>query len=77
MEWDCLCLPQDLIDNQSVDVIPNPWTDVVPYFAAHLCYLEIQNLNAANFYLDLYDKMLLRYSQYARMGRTINVYGRY
>lgn len=76
-EWDCFCLPQDLIDNQSVDVIPQPWSDVVPYFAAHLGYLELQNLNAANFYLQLYDKMCLRKSSYSRIGYVTNSYGRY
>jgi hypothetical protein len=76
-EYDCLCLPQDLIDNQSVDVIPDPWTDAVSYFAASLCYEEIQNLNYAKYYMDKFDMMLLRYSQYARPGRVTNPYGRY
>jgi hypothetical protein len=76
-EFDCFCTPQDLLTNLSVDVIPQPWADVVPYFAAHLAYLELQNMNAANFYLDLFDKMCLRKSQYARVGRRVNPYGRY
>ena len=76
-EIDCSCLPQDLTDNQSVNVIPGPWDDVVPYFAAHLGYLELQNLNAAKFYLDLFDNMTLRKSNYARPGRVVNPYGRY
>jgi hypothetical protein len=77
VEYDCFCLPQDLRDNQSVDVIPKPWDDAVSYFAAHLAFLDIQNYNVGNMYLDLYDKMLLRYSQYTRMGRVVNPYGRY
>jgi hypothetical protein len=76
LEFDCFFLPSDLQDNQSYDPIPDPWTDAVPYFAIHLGFLELQNYNAANFYLELYDKMLLRYSQYARPGQRINVYGR-
>jgi len=76
LEWDCFFLPAELHDNQSYEAIPDPWTDAVPYFACHLAYLELQNFNAANFYLDLFDKMLLRYSQYARPGLTPNVYGR-
>ena len=66
-----------MIDNHSVDVIPQPWADVVPYFAAHLAYLELQNLNAARFYLDLFDKMTQRKSDYARPGRITNPYGRW
>ena len=75
-EFDCNVLPQNLIDNLSVELIPQPWQDAVPYFAAHLAYLELQNLNSAKFYLDLYEKTVLNYSQYARVGRVLNPYGR-
>ncbi len=77
MEWDCQFLPSPLITNLSVEAIPDPWTEAVPYFAAHLCYLELQNANFAKFYLDLFDKMLQRYSDYSRVGRVTNPYGRY
>ena len=77
LEWDMFCLPSDMTDNLSVDVIPAPWDDVVPYFAAHLGFAEIVNLNASKYYLDLFDNMCLRKSNYARPGRMINPYGRY
>lgn len=77
IEYDCFCLPQDLKDNLSVDVIPDPWTDAVAYHAAALCYEELQNLNFARYFQDKFDAMLLRYSQYARPGRVTNPYGRY
>lgn len=77
MEWDCLCLPQDLTTNLSVEAIPAPWTDAIPYFAAHLCYLELQNANMARFYEDQFDRRVLRYSQYARVSRAVTYYGRY
>ena len=76
-EYDCFCLPQDLVAPNSQDVIPKPWDDAVPYFAAHIIFMELQNLNYAKFYLDLYDKMLVRYSTAARWGRVTNMYGRY
>lgn len=76
LEFDCLCLPSDLTDDQSVEALPLPWTEAVPYFAAHLGFLELQNFNAANFYFTLYDKMLGRYSMASRPGRRINPYGR-
>ncbi len=76
-EFDCTALPQDLIDDQSVEVIPQPWSDVVPYFAAHLAFAELQNLNASRYYLDLFDKMMLRKSAQARPGRVTNPYGRW
>lgn len=77
LEWDCLCLPSDLIDNQSVEALPQPWTDAVAYWAASLAFEELQNLNAATYYMKKFDTMLQRYSDYARPGRRTNPYGRY
>ena len=77
MEWDCFCLPKDLNTDDDFDALPRPWTDAVPYFAAHLSYLGLQNLNAAQYYMSLYDEMVHRYSAYARPGRQINPYGRW
>jgi hypothetical protein len=76
-ELDCLCLPQDLTTDLSVEIIPDPWSDAVKFYALHLTYMALQNFNAGQYYFDLYDKMLLRYSQYARIGNAINRYGRY
>lgn len=77
MEWDAICLPADLTNDNDVEAIPLPWTDAVPYFAAHLAFAEMQNLNASMAYLKLYDEMVHRYSVYARPGKTNNPYGRY
>lgn len=77
MEWDSYCLPQDLITDLSVEVIPDPWTDAVAYWAAHLCYLSIQNFNAAKYYEDMFNRRLLTYSNAARVSRVTNPYGRY
>jgi hypothetical protein len=77
LEWDCFCLPQDLIDDGSVEAIPDPWTDCIPYFMAHLAFLELQNFNAAAGYLKLYDDMVHRYSGYVRVSQPSNPYGRF
>lgn len=77
MEWDMLCLPQDLTDDQSVEIIQQPWDELPPYFAAHLAYNNLQNLNAAAYYLKLYNQMAVEYSGEARVGRVVNPYGRY
>jgi hypothetical protein len=76
-ELDLLCLPSDLVDNQSYEALPAPWTEAVKYFAAGLCFQELVNLNAATFYESMFDKRLLAYSGYARIGRATNPYGRY
>jgi hypothetical protein len=77
MEWDAYCLPQDLITDLSVEAIPDPWTDAVAYWAAHLCYLSLQNFNAAKFYEDMFNRRCLGYSNAARVSRVTNPYGRY
>jgi len=76
-ELDCFCIPSDLTTNLSDEALPLPWTEAVPYMAAYLCYLELQNYNAAKFYLDQFDMFVNRYSTYARPGRATNPYGRY
>jgi hypothetical protein len=76
-EWDCQVIPSDLIDDQSYDALPAPWTEAVPYMAAHLAMIELQNFNAARAFMELYEKWALLYSQYARVGRVTNPYGRY
>ena len=76
-EWDCLCLPSELNFDEDFEAIPKPWTDAVPYMAAHLAYLELQNANLARMYLDLYDNFNHRYSAYTRITQTVNPYGRW
>ncbi len=76
MEWDCVCLPQDLISDQSEEAIPQPWGDAVPYYAAHLAFLEIGNLNAARAYSEMFDDRVKRFGAYTLPGRAINPYGR-
>ena len=75
-EPDCLGLPSDLQTDTDYEAIPDPWTDAVPYYAAHLAYLELQNMSAANYYLDLFAKRVTGFSGAARTGRRINMYGR-
>jgi len=74
--YDCQCLPSDLLDNQSYEAIPQPWTDAVPYLAASLALQELGNLNASKYMQDQYEKFALSYSQFARIGRASNSYGR-
>jgi hypothetical protein len=76
LEVDCSCLPQDLVDDQSVEAIPDPWTDAVPYYAAHLAMLELQSFNNARFYEDMFSRRLMQMGGYTLPGRAINPYGR-
>lgn len=77
MEFDCICLPIDLLTDDSVEAIPEPWTDAVPFLACYYAYLELANLNAARFYKGEYDNFVSRYSAGARPGAvSVNPYGR-
>jgi hypothetical protein len=77
MEWDCFCLPQDMRTNEDVEALPAPWDDLVPYFGAHLAFMEIQNRNAARELYELYLQMIARFNAAVRPGRRVNPYGRY
>lgn len=77
VELDCLCLPSDLETDLSVEAIPMPWTDAIKYWAASMCYENLQSWNAARYYEDKFNRFLQGYSVYARRGRRINPYGRY
>ena len=77
VEFDCFVIPQDLTTNLSVELIPMPWNDAVVFLALHYGYMSMQNMNISKFFYDLYEKMCLGYSSYARVSRGVNPYGRY
>ena len=77
LEFDCFCLPMDLTTDDTPEAIPQPWQDCVKWYAAHLAFLELQNLNAANYYAQLTDKRIDDYSGWARPRKVSNRYGRW
>ncbi len=74
LEWDCQCLPSNLLDDGSTEALPAPFTDAVPYFAAYLGMVELQNYNAANFFQQQFDQYMKRYQQYTQPGGSIDAY---
>jgi hypothetical protein len=74
---DALCLPADLESDESPEALPEPWTDSVPWVAAALCYEEIQNLNSARYYREMFNDYSHKYSAWTRPSRINNIYGRY
>ena len=76
MEWDCICSPQDLIFDESVEVIPDTWSDCVEFYAAHLTFLQLQNHNSARAMLELFEKNMGIFGKAARPGQATNQYGR-
>ena len=77
-QWDvdAYALPSDLKSNLDYEPIPDPWTDAIPYFAAHLGMIDCQNFNISQFFLNLFEKQLGIYSHSVNIGRVTNPYGR-
>lgn len=40
LDIDAICVPINLVDDTTPDVIPYPWIDAVPYYAAYQCYMN-------------------------------------
>lgn len=57
MDWDCVCLPIDLLDDSTPDVIPEPWDDPVCYYATYLAYLNTQRAGDAETMRSTYKQM--------------------
>ncbi len=75
-EPDCLCLPQDLTSDQDFEALPEPWTEGVPFLAAHYAFAELQSYNNARYWLEQWQMWTLRYSNYARPRMIGSPYGR-
>lgn len=76
LQLDLCCLPQDLIDDQSVEVLPDPFTDAVPFLAAYYAMNEMQLFNQAKYYKGEFDEWMKRYGVAVNPGRVMNPYGR-
>jgi hypothetical protein len=76
-ELDCFCIPSDLLTDQDVEAIPQPWCDSIPFLAAYYAFLELQNMNSARFYRQEFDSWVHLQSQHAQPGRVTSPYGRY
>lgn len=63
LNCDCVCYPQALVDDATIEAIPYLWTDAVPFFAAYYALLSAQT-NArqadAQRYFDMYTEFLTR-----------------
>lgn len=65
LNLDCVCYPEDLTDDADTEVLPYPWTDCVPFYAAYYAYLGAQRVADA-------DKIYQRYEQYMTRARNMS-----
>ena len=52
------CLPIDLVDDTTPDVIPYLWSDAVPFLAAWYCYMAMQRQADADHMLQRFQTLL-------------------
>ena len=60
---DVVCFPADLVANTDPDAVPLYWSDAVPYYAAYLALLTVQDQKGA-------DGMFQQYQMFVQRART-------
>lgn len=65
MDWDCYCAPISLVDDTTLDAIPDPYTAAVPYYAAYLAFSNAQRRDDAEFYRQQYIARMIECGVYA------------
>jgi hypothetical protein len=84
MEWDCIMWPDDLVDDTSIELIPDPWTAAVPFYSAYLALLstnEPQRIALAFRYFNeqnggIYLTMMRRARAFSQPRLVSSWYGR-
>lgn len=61
---DTICVPSDLVTDDTVEAIPYPWTNCVQFFAAYYAYMSAQRQSDA-------EQMLKRYGEYRDRARKM------
>lgn len=74
MQWDCYCTPAALSVSQTIDLIPDVWTDAAVYYAAHLAYLNAQRRDDANDMKERYGNSLREAAAFTTPFRTPSYY---
>lgn len=57
-EWDCLVTSPALVNATDTDPLPYPWTDPVPWMAAHYCKVQLQQMEEAAQHLKTYQERM-------------------
>ena len=60
LSLDTTCQPIELVDDTTVEAIPYPWTDAVPFFAAYFAYLSVQEPDKAAGMLKMHEEFMRR-----------------
>lgn len=76
MEWDCICLPQDLHYDTDIEAIPHPWTHAVKFYACYLAYREAQKFEESENSFKEFEKEMKRARAFAQPRVVTNWYSR-
>ncbi len=60
IQADCVLLPTNLVDDTTVEAIPYPFTDAIPYYAAYKAYLSSQRTQDATVMFQRYEQFVQR-----------------
>lgn len=60
MQWDTVCSVIDLVNDTTVEALPYPFTDAVPYYAAYLALMNSQRAQDAENMFKLYEQFTKR-----------------
>lgn len=60
LKLDTVCYPIPLADDTTAEAIPYPWTDAIPYYAAYLGYLNVQEIEKASVMFQRYQEFVAR-----------------
>ncbi len=76
MEWDAIVLPIDLVNNDTVEAIPNPWRFPVPYFAAFVTLDGVGRYDDAKKMYERYEMFMRQARSESQLGTVSSWYGR-
>ena len=76
MEWDTLCVPNDLNVNTDVEAIPYPFTEAVPFYAAYYAFqMKQRNADADRMWKEA-QKMVQRARTFGQRRFVSNWYNK-
>lgn len=70
-EWDTLLVPPTLVSATDISVINYPYSDPVPFYAAHIAKLNEQSFSESEQFLQLYQQKM-RYAIRSTMMRKLS-----
>ena len=74
-EWDTVLTPPSLVNYTDVSVIAFPYSDPVPFYAAHIAKLNEQSFDESEKFLQLYQQKMRYAIRSTMMRKLASAYG--